>query len=235
MNTFVPTSTGLRKAGGLSALYLAAAYLLAMPFFLLVADIAGIADPARKVAALASHHWSMHAVYLATYVVFGVVLAVLALALYGRMKDGAPVLATVATAAGLLWAFALVASGLVFNAGMAAAVALFATDPSAAVALWQAVEPVADGLGGSGGELLGGVWVLLISVAALRAHTLPKALGRLGIAVGACGLVSVVPPLREAAYAFGLLQILWFAWVGVSLLRTRTERAPSLALEAEAA
>lgn len=237
MKTLVPGSNGMRTAGGLSALYLAAAYLLAMPFFLLVVDLTGVTDPARKVALLAAHHWSLHAVYLVTYVVFGVVLAVLALALHRRLQEGSPALVTAATAVGLLWAFALVASGLVFNAGMAAAVGLHPGDPAGATALWQAVEPVANGLGGSGGEFLGGLWVLLVSVAALRAHGLPRTLGWLGLAVGAVGLASVVPPLGDAVYAFGLLQIVWFAWLGAALLRPAARPAlrQAGAPEAEAA
>jgi hypothetical protein len=134
---------------------------------------------------------------------------------------------------GLLWAFALVASGLVFNAGMAAAVALYPSDPSQAVALWQAIEPVAQGLGGSGGEILGGLWVLLVSSAVLRESGLAKPLGWLGVTVGLLGLASVIPPLHAAAYAFGLLQIVWFVWLGGAMLRTgeRPERvlAPALA------
>jgi hypothetical protein len=35
------------------------------------------------------------------------------------------------------------------------------------------------------------------------------------------GLTSVVPPLHDAAVALGLLQIVWFAWRGVSLLTAR--------------
>ena len=62
--------------------------------------------------------------YLVTYVIFGIVLAVLALALYDRLKDGAPILAQAATAVGLMWAFALVASGMVFNYGMTTVVGL---------------------------------------------------------------------------------------------------------------
>lgn len=219
MKTVVLASAGLRKAGGLAALYLAAAYLLAMPFFLLAVDYPSVADPALKVALLASHHWSMHVMYLVTYVIFGIVLAILALALYGRIRDEAPALMQVATAVALLWAFVLVASGLVFNAGMAAVVGLFPADPSGAANLWQAVEPVAMGLGGSGGELLGGLWVLLVSIAALREHGLPKALGWLGLAVGVAGMASVVPPLGDVGKVFGLLQIVWFLWVAVAMLR----------------
>ena len=102
-------------------------------------------------------------------------------------------MAQVATVVGLIWALVLVASGMVFNAGMAAVVDLQATDPAQAVSVWQAVEPVAQGLGGSGGELLGGLWVLLVSAAALRARKLPRALNWLGVVLGAVGVLSVVP------------------------------------------
>lgn len=42
--------------------------------------------------------------YLIAYVVFGIFLVVLALALYERLKAGAPAMAQTATAFGLIWA-----------------------------------------------------------------------------------------------------------------------------------
>jgi hypothetical protein len=222
MKTLEERAVRQQKAGGFAALYLALAYLVAMPYFLVFVQYPSVSDPAEKVALLVGNHASMQAMYLVTYVVFGLVLAVLALTLYARLKDGAPLLAQATAVTGLLWAFVLVAGGLVFNAGMAAAVDLHATDPAGAVAVWQAVEPVAQGLGGSGGELLGGLWVLLVSVAALRAGVLPRTLGWLGVAIGAAGILSVVPALRELAYGFGLLQIVWFVWLGVVLLPRAT-------------
>jgi hypothetical protein len=209
-----------QKAGGVAALYLAAAYLVAMPFFLVVVKYASVTDPVEKVTLLVRNQDAMRAMYLITYVVFGVVLAMLALALYARLKDGAPVLAQTATAVGLIWAVALVASGLVFNAGMAAVAGLHAADLARAVSTWQAIEPVAQGLGGSGGELLGGLWVLLVSVAALRTGVLPKVLGWLGVGIGVAGIASVVPALGDVAYVFGLVQIVWFVWLGIVMMRT---------------
>ncbi len=219
MNTVGQTTTGGRKTGGLAALYLAAAYLLAMPFFLVVVKYPSVTDPAEKVALLLSKHWSMHFMYLITYVFFGIVLAVLSLALYRRLKPAAPVVMQVATVVGLMWAFVLVASGLVFNAGMGAVVALYPTDPGQAVSMWQAIEPVAQGLGGSGGEILGGMWVLLVSLAGLRATGLPRPLAWFGLAVGTVGILSVIPPAKDVAYVFGLLQIAWFVWLGITMLR----------------
>ena len=91
------------------------------------------------------------------------------------------------------------------------------------MAAWQAIEPVTEGLGGAGGEILGGLWVLLVSWAALRTGGLPKALGWLGVAIGLVGIVSVVPALRDVGMIFGALQIVWLAWTGIVMLRT-TER-----------
>ena len=226
MKTVDRTSARQRRTGGLAALYLAAAYLLAMPFFLVVVDYPNVTDPAEKVALLATHDGSMHAMHLVTYVVFGIALAVLALSLYQRLKSSAPVVMQVATAVGLLWAFVLVASGMVFNAGMAAVVERYASDPAQAASMWQAIEPIAQGLGGSGGEILGGLWVLLVSYAGLRASGLPKPLGWLGLTVGLAGILSVIPPMNDLAIAFGLLQIVWFVWLGIAMLRTgeRSER-----------
>ena len=51
----------LSKAGGLSALYLAAAYLAAMPFFLLVVKVQDLTDPAQMVASLVANQGSMYA------------------------------------------------------------------------------------------------------------------------------------------------------------------------------
>jgi hypothetical protein len=224
MKVSVDGSVWQQKVGGLAALYLAAAYLVAMPFFLVIVKYQDVVDPVAKVALLVRNHDSMRIMYLITYVILGLVLAVLALALHARLKDGAPALAQAATAVGLIWAVVLVASGMVFNAGAAAVVGLHGTDPAQAVAAWQAIEPVAQGLGGSGGEVLGGLWVLLVSVAALRTGRLPKVLNWLGVVIGAAGLLSVVPALKDVGIGFGLLQIVWFVWLGVVMVRT-TSRA----------
>lgn len=209
-----------QATGGWAALYLAAAYLLAMPFFLVVVDYPNVVDPVEKVNLLVDHHASMHVMYLVTYVFFGIALAVLALALHQRLKAAAPALMPVATVVGLLWATVLVASGMIFNAGMAAVVDRYPADPAVAVTMWQSIEPVAMALGGSGGEILGGIWVLLVTVAGLRDHGLPRWLGWLGMAVAVTGIASVITPLHDAAIAFGLLQIVWFAWLGITLLRS---------------
>jgi hypothetical protein len=213
-------SVGQQKVGGMAALYLAAAYVIAMPYFLVFVKYPDAVAPADKMALLLANQGSLTIMNLVSYVVFGIVLAVLALAIDARLSEGAPALAHTATAVGLIWAIVLVAAGMVLNTGMAAVVQLHGTNPAQAIAAWQAIEPVAEGLEGAGGEILGGLWVLLVSVAALRTGRLPKALNWLGVAIGVAGVVSIVPPLRSLGYGFGLLQIVWFVWLGVAMLRT---------------
>jgi len=230
MKALVERNARQQKVGGLAALYLALAYVVAMPYFLVLVKYPSAVDPVEKVALLVGNHDSMRVMYLISYIIFGIVLAVLALAIYARLRDGAPILTQAATAVGLLWAFVLVASGMIFNAGVAAVVELYGTSPAQAVSTWQAIEPVAQGLGGSGGELLGGLWVLLVSVAALRTGRLPKVVNWLGVAIGTAGVVSIVPALKDLAYGFGLLQIVWFVGLGIVMLRT-TSRPADPAME----
>lgn len=223
MKTIGRSITEQQKAGGLAALYLAVAYLLAMPFFLLLVDYQSAVDPTAKVVSLVANNGAMEVMYLISYVVFGIALSILALALYERLKPAAPALMQIATAVGLIWAVMLIASGLVFNAGMGAVVTLYPANPAQAVSMWQAIEPVSDGLSSANGEILGGLWVLLVSIAALRVGGFPRALGWFGVVVGAIGLASVIPPLTDLAILFGLAQIGWFVWLGFSMLR-QTER-----------
>jgi hypothetical protein len=78
---------------------------------------------------------------------------------------------------------------------------------------------VVEGLGG-GNEIVGGIWTLLVSLAALRAGLLHRALNYLGVVVGVAGILSAVPALGEVGGGvFGLTQIVWFVGLGILLLR----------------
>lgn len=153
------------------------------------------------------------------YVFFGFSLIVLSLALYDRLKSGAPAIMQVATVIGVIWAGSLIASGMVANAGLAMIVPLYAKDPAQAALTWQGIEAVANGLGNANGEILGGLLTLLVSLAGLRANVLPKRLNILGLLVGAVGILSIIPGLTDLMTGvFGLSQIIWFVWLGIVLL-----------------
>jgi len=211
----------LQRWGGFAALYLAVAYLIGMALFLVVLDYPSITGPAQKVALLVEMQTVVFSTNLLMYVFFGVVLIVLALALHDRIKSGAPAIMQVATAIGVIWAGSLIASGMVANAGIAPVVALHATDPAQAALSWQAIETVANGLGNGNGEILGGLWTLLVSLAALRTGGLPRGLNLLGLLAGAVGIISLIPGLTGLLTGvFGLSQIIWYIWLGIVMLRS---------------
>ena len=207
-----------QKIGGVAALYEAAAYVVAMVGFLLVVDVSGAADPIQKLALIEDNLTFLYILNLITYVIWGVFLVVLALALYERLKSGSPAMAQVATAFGLIWAGLVIASGTLYNLGMGTVIDINSTDPAQAATVWLTIESVSNGL--SGIEVVGGTWMLLVSWAALRGGGLPKALNYLGVVVGIAGLLTLVPGLEMLALVFGLGQIVWFVWVGIVMLRS---------------
>jgi len=210
----------LQKFGGFAALYLAIAYLIGIVLFLVVLDYPSITDPAQKVALLIEKQMVIFSTNLLMYVFFGVFLIVLSLALYDRLKSGAPAIMQVATAIGIIWAGSLIASGMVSNAGISPVIALYAKDPAQAALTWQVIESVASGLGNGNGEILGGLLTLLVSLAALRTGGLPRGLNILGLLVGAVGIITILPGLTDLVGVFGLSQIIWFVWLGIVLLRS---------------
>jgi hypothetical protein len=213
----------LQKMGGIAALYAGAAYIVGMVGFLLV--VGWPDDPVEQVAVLVQNQVSLHILHLIVYVVWAVFMVVLALALYERLKAGSPAMIMTATVFGLIWAAVIIASGMIFISGMENVVNLYDTDPDRAATVWLAIDSVFGGLGGSN-EVLGGIWILLVSWAALRAGQFPRVLNYLGVAIGVAGIISVVPALAELfVIIFALGQIVWFIWLGIVLLRSSPSAA----------
>lgn len=215
----------LQKLGGFAAFYMAVAHVVGIVIFLVVLDYPSITDPAQKVALNVDNQMIVFSTNLLMYVFFGFALIVLSLALYGRIYSNAPALMQVGTAVGIIWAGSLIASGMVANAGLAAIAPLYAQNPAQAALTWLGIETVANGLGNANGEILGGLWVLLVSLAALRAGELSKGLNIIGLGVGVVGIISLVPALTGSLVGiFGLGQIIWFIWLGIVLLRNRASQ-----------
>jgi hypothetical protein len=59
-----------QRAGGVAALYLAAAYLVAMPYFLIVVNYPNLVDSAQKVTALVANQNSMYVMHLVEFRTF---------------------------------------------------------------------------------------------------------------------------------------------------------------------
>ena len=209
--------------GGIAALVEALTYLVGFVLLLTVFEPAGVAfkdpDPAVNVPFLIAHQAVFYLWNLIIYIVNGVFLVVLALALHEHMKAHAAFAAKVAAALGLIWAGLVIASGMILNVGIGAVAHLYAADPERAAALYLAISAVGEGLGG-GNEIVGGLWAALISWCGLRVRLLPAALCILGLIAGVAGLLTVIPLTYEiTSSVFGLGLLAWFAWLGVALLR----------------
>ena len=208
------------KIGGAAAVLAAATFVFGFAMFATVLSdyTTGDPSPAESVAFVADNQTALYIWNLVIYILFGVALVPLALALHERMRRAAPVLTRAATAFGIIWAGLVLATGMIANIGLGTISDLYDVDPTRAEPVWSALDSIQNGLGG-GNEITGGLWVLLISVAALRTNALPKALAYLGAVAGVAGLVTIIPPLEVVGAVFGLGLIVWFVWVGTVMLR----------------
>lgn len=210
------------RAGAIGALIAAATFIFGIALFVTsLSDYAeGDFTRAESVDFLVGNQGILYVWYLVIFLVFGVAIIPLARSLRERLVDVSPELADLGAVFAYIWAGLMFATGMTSNIGIAAVADLNETDPAAAEALWSSISTVTDGLGG-GNELVGGMWILLVSLAAWGTNRLPKGLNVLGIASGAAGLITLIPGLSDVGIIFGLGSIVWFAWTGIVLLRTR--------------
>jgi hypothetical protein len=213
----------LQKVGSMAALGAAVTFIMGfvLLFTLLVPAgyFAADSDPVQTAAFLVDNQAILYIWYLIIYVIFGIFMVVLSLALRERLQTNAPALAQIATAFGLIWAGLVIASGMVANVGVGVVVDLYAQDPAQAATVWTAVHAVVVGLGG-GNEIVGGLWILLVSWAAWQGEALGRGLNSLGLVVGTAGILTTVFPTVDALGAvFGLGSIVWFIWAGIVMWR----------------
>ncbi len=218
----------LQKAGGIAALVEASIYIAG---FVVMATLLNPGDTeawssAQKLVYTLERKAAFQMLNTAIYVAFGVVLVVLAVALHERLQMRSADLMKVATAFGLVWSGLVIASGMVANVGVDVVANLHAVDVTQAASAWVAIGAVHDRLGG-GVEIVGGIWVLLVSAASFRSRVFPRMLDSLGFVVGIAGILTLVPALAGLGVVFGLGQILWFAWIGILLLRSADRVATS--------
>lgn len=208
------------RAGGIGGIVAAATFIfgIAMYATTFVDYTSGDFTPAESAEFVADHQGSLFAWYLVIYLVFGAAIVPLARALHRRVVGDSPALADIGAVFAYVWTGLMFATGMIHNIGIDAISDLLETDPDRAATLWVSVATIADGLGG-GNELVGGAWLLLVSIAAWGSRALPRWLNVLGGVSGASGLITVIPGLEDVGMIFGLGCIVWFAGAGVVLLR----------------
>jgi hypothetical protein len=74
-------------------------------------------------------------------------------------------------------------------------------------------------------EVVGGIWMLLVTWAALLAGRHPRALNALGVVVGVAGVLTVVPALEVLGIGFRLGEIVWIVWLGIVMVRSSPSAA----------
>ncbi len=210
----------LQKIGGVAALFEAIIYVSAFVFFGAFWNFPADADSVQKLSFLADNQVILSVVNLTMYVLFGIFLAVLVLALHERLKGNTTTLSRTASLFGVVWVGLVIASGMIANIGLGVVIELSAKDPEQAMIAWRTINAVVEGLGG-GNEIVGGLWVLLLSIAALRGSELTKLLNYFGILIGVAGVLTVYPA-NVITEIFGLGQIVWFTWLGSHMLRSQS-------------
>lgn len=212
-----------QKMGGVAALITAATFLVFSAVFAGILMPAGYFDAGidlvQKATIVVANQYVVSIAYLTGFVVFGVFLVVLTLALHDRLKAADPTKTRTATAFGLIFAGLAIASGMVATIGIRTVVDLYERDPAQAGVVWAAIESVQIGLAATN-EIVGGLWILLVSWLALRARELPRSLSYLGAAIGVVGFLIVVLPPNVVGPLFALGLIIWFVWIGIVLLRS---------------
>ena len=211
----------LQKFGGIAALIGAATNLFALVTLLTLMEPKGYGsdDPGQIVAFLADNQALMRVWYQIIFLVFGVSMIFLSLALYERLKAGSPALAQAVTTFGLIYAVLVIVIGTLSINDLSTVVRLYGENPAQAATVWLTLDSVENGLGNNGGEtMVNALWFLLLSWAALRARELPRVLNCFGVVTGVAGILSVV--LQPAlAYVYGLGLIIWLVWLGIFMLR----------------
>ncbi|MEX1378234.1 MAG: DUF4386 family protein [Eubacteriales bacterium] len=212
----------LQKAGGISMIYAGLAYLAMIVYFLGIIDYTSITDAGEKIQLFSQNQAGFYVIYLLGYVIFGLALVVISLSLYEKLKQSSSI-TKIAAVYGIIWAALLIGAGTIYNRGIATAVQMYASDPAGAIAFLNATEATALGISFSDGEILGGLWTLLISIAAMKGKIFNKAINYLGLVVGTAGILSVIPAINEfgGTGIFGIGQMIWFVWVGILMLKEK--------------
>ncbi len=211
----------LQKIGGLAALLEAIIYItLFIVFGAYLKLPATDAAVTEQILFLRENYLILVSTNILGYVIFGIVLSVLTLALYHRLKPHAQIMAQISAVYGFIWVAIIIASGMISNVGLDQTLAN--TDADKAWALWSFVGVIAEGLGG-GNEIVGGVWVLLLSFAGIKDPNFSKPVIWLGFLVGTAGVLTIYP-VEVIKIVFGLSQIVWFVWLGVYLLRKNQQQ-----------
>ena len=209
----------LQRVGGIFAIILATLYITAFIIYGAILEYPSNPDSAQELFFLKNNQLILSVSYLLFYVLFGILLSVLILAIKERMIRRQEILSKMASVFGFLWVGLVISSGMIGSVGLAAIIRISADAQENAIIIWTTISVIVEGLGG-GNEIVGGLWVLLLSIAGLKSNSFSKGLNYLGLSVGIVGILTVYPE-ELFTEIFGLSQIVWFIWLGTSMLASK--------------
>lgn len=214
-----------QKAGGFAALAHAFAYLAGILIaVILIFPVLETGNKSLYFDFVKNNMWLMNIWILICYWGSAISVVILALALYSYLNTSSSFLIQIATAFGIIWAGLIIASANLMLNDFRVVTRLYLEDPVFAASAWTILEAVENGIV-SGNELVGSLWVSLLSIVAYRSHRFPHALNYLGIALGVAGVFTLLPNLElipGAAFAFGIGMVIWSIWLGIVLLKGET-------------
>ncbi len=175
---------------------------------------------------LSDNYLILSIINLISYVLFGILLAVLVVSLHQKTKHYLPNLSMLTSVFGIIWVGLVLASGMIANIGLTTIVEIGVNDPQKAMSIWSSIVVVTEGLGG-GNEIVGGLWVLLLTIIAFKNSLFSKAIRFLGFLVGFAGILTIIP-LDIFKEIFGISQIVWFVWIGILMIRKPLKNANQL-------
>ncbi|AFV00322.1 DUF4386 domain-containing protein [Simiduia agarivorans] len=217
----------LQQSGGVAAIIEGLTYIFGIVLFLIVLNPAGHDGAMARLQFMTENSDRYILGLLVSGFLFSFALVVLVQAIHQQLVVVAPDLTRFATVIGYFWAAVVLASAMIEMVSINALAELFITDPDAALALQRSAGVVSGGLGGDI-ELIGAVWTACISVICIKHNIFNRWLSYLGLMVGAAGTLTLLnffstfkgnPAVEWLTLIFGLGQIPWFFWLGLSLYR----------------
>lgn len=212
-----------QKVGGIAAILWAAILVWAIVHLVVILPSEGFAgpeelyDPGRGIPYLLNAPFLITE-YLLTFL-YAFLIALIVVALDERLKVAAESLLKLAFVFGLSTVSLNLAEGAIGLFGRAVLSSAHATNEPTLEGLFQASMTVHDSLLFAGIFSVG-LWILLISCAALQSRGLPKGLCYLGILAGLQAIGAMVFPLLSLP----VLPLVWSFWLGLVLLRDEGQR-----------
>ena len=211
-----------QKTGGVAALITAVLFVVSFIFILFVWPIYGVSGPedVRDPAVIlpAVTQAPMLLLWLGINVPIAITLCLVVLAFNKRLQVHATSWVRFALVAGLASALLFFIVGVLRFIGYPYLANQYAVDPASAAAAYNSYL-VADNAFDRAAIFASGLWLVLVSWAALKMDRLQRLLSYFGIVTGVAGMIgAILPSLAPIAL---LLYIVWFLWFGMSTVRNR--------------